>query len=215
MKRIEIQSLNMTQNLLYKNVTISGLPGAGSSTLGKAVCEKLGWEYFSGGDFMRMYAVKNGLFDKNNHVHHDATAYSDDFDRKVDFQMRDMLKDKENKVVEAWLSGFMAQGVPGTLKVLVVCSDDAIRVDRIVNRDNIGIEEAKQHIFEREQRNLEKWRRLYSQEWHDWVVKAGKSAEDKPIYFWYPQLYDLVLDTFSLSKDQTLQNVLEKLGYIG
>ncbi|MGI5827694.1 MAG: AAA family ATPase [Patescibacteria group bacterium] len=201
------------KNLRYRNITVSGLPGAGSSTLAKTLAKTLGWDYFSGGDFMRAYAIEQGLFDRNNKLHHDATVYSDDFDRKVDYQTRKSLKEKDHRVIDAWLSGFMAQGIPGTLKILVVCSDDPIRVDRLVNRDNISVADAKKHIFEREQKNLEKWQKMYAKEWQDWVVKAKPSLANEPIYFWNPELYDLVIDTFTLSKEQTLQKALDELGY--
>ncbi|NMC35896.1 AAA family ATPase [Candidatus Beckwithbacteria bacterium] len=203
----------MVANLLFKNVTVSGLPGAGSSTLAKSLAEKLDWNYFCGGDFMRMYAQKIGHFSTDKKIHHDSSAYDEDFDRKVDYQQRDMVSTSESNVVESWLSGFFAQGISGTLKVLVVCSQDAIRIDRIVNRDGISVEEAKKHIFEREQTNIKNWSKYYAKEWQEWVVNRGLASNDKPIYFWYPQLYDVVLDTFSLSKEQTLQNVLDKLGY--
>jgi len=203
----------MKQKLLFKNITVSGLPGAGSSTLAKSLAKTLGWEYFSGGDFMRAYAIEQGLFDKNCKVHHDATVYNDEFDRQVDFQTRKAVQNGEGKVIDAWLSGFMAQGIEGTLKVLVMCSDDPVRVDRLVNRDNISVTEAKKHIFEREQKNLEKWQRMYAKEWQDWVVSKNPKLANEPIYFWRPELYDLVLDTYTLSKEQTLKKVLEKLGY--
>lgn len=199
--------------LAYKNVAISGLPGTGSSTLAKTLAEKLGWQYYCGGDFMRQEALKQGIFKANKGLHHDATHYDDDFDRRVDYRVRETAEQSEHNVLEAWISGFMVQGVPGTLKVLVTCSNDAIRIDRIVNRDEVTIEEAKKHVFEREENNLNKWRRMYNKEWQEWVVARNKADKDRPIYFWYPQLYDLVLDTYSLNKEQTLQQVLEKLGY--
>lgn len=202
--------MNKQSKYLYKNVSISGLPGAGSSTLGKALAEKLGWEYYCGGDFMRQEALARGKL-KNKNVHHDATMYDDDFDRKVDFRLRSAAAEKSGQVLESWLSGFMVQGVKGVLKVLVVCSEDAVRIDRIVNRDEITIEEAKKHVFEREQKNLQKWQRMYKDQWQEWVIERGKASSDKPIFFWYPQLYDLVLDTYSLNKEETLQNVLDKL----
>lgn len=197
----------------YKNVAISGLPGAGSSTLGKGLAEKLGWQYWGGGDFMRKYALEKGLFKDGQKVHHDSRHYEPDFDRHVDYQQRQMFDQDEHKIVDSWLAGFFAQGVEGTLKVLVLCSENAVRIDRIVNRDEVSVEEAKHHIFDREQTNLNNWRNYYAKEWQEWVVEAGKASADKPIYFWYPQLYDLVLDTFSLSREQTLQQVLDKLGH--
>jgi len=200
-------------DLKYQNITISGLPAAGSSTLGRALAKTLGWDYFSGGDFMRAYAIKKGLFDKNNHFHHDATVYSDDFDKKVDFGMRQTLKKKKGKILDSWLSGFMAQNIKGVLKVLVYCSDDAIRVDRLVNRDNLTIDEAKKHIFAREEKNLKKWQRMYQEQWQKWVVRKGKVGAKKPIYFWYPAIYDLTIDTFKFSKEETLKKVLDKLGF--
>ena len=197
----------------YLNVTISGLPGAGSSTLGKALSKVLCWRYFCGGDFMREYATNKGLFNKNNKVHHDATIYGESFDRQVDFGMRQALKTNSRQILESWLSSFMAQGIKGTLKILVYCSDDAVRVDRIVNRDNITVKKAKHHIFEREKKNVEKWKAVYQHQWQEWVVDTGTLDKSKPIWFWYPELYDLTIDTYKNSKEETLKIALASLGF--
>ncbi|HAV15077.1 MAG TPA: hypothetical protein DCX25_01995 [Candidatus Pacebacteria bacterium] len=197
----------------YHNITISGLPGCGSTTLLKLLREHLkGWKGFSGGDFMRAYAAEKGLFDaKNNTFHHDATVYSEEFDREVDFGMRTKLQQEKHWILESWLSSFFAQGVPGVLKVLLLCSDPAVRVDRIVNRDNISIKEAKKHIQERTEKNLGKWRRIYAEEWGKWVVDTGKMKKESPIDFWDPALYDVVIDTYSKSREETLNAVLQAL----
>ncbi|MFH0943276.1 MAG: cytidylate kinase family protein [Candidatus Beckwithbacteria bacterium] len=196
----------------YRNVTISGLPGSGSSTLARSLAKKLGWEYFGGGEFMRQYAIEKGLFNKELKIHHLATVYGDDFDRKVDYGMRDWLKEKSGRVVDSWLSGFVAQGVKGTLKVLMFCSMDELRIDRLVNRDGISIEEAKKHIFEREEKNLGKWTRLYGKEWRLWVPKSSQGfRRGKYFDFYHPSLYDLVIDTYSLDRDSCLKKTLEAL----
>lgn len=202
----------MQKKLNYKNLTISGLPGAGSSTLGKALAKITSWKYFSGGDFMRNFAIKNNLLDPKNKQHHRATIYSDDFDRQVDYGMRKTLKEKSENILDSWLSGFMAQNIKTTLKILVFCSDTAIMVDRIANRDNLTIEEAKQHIFDREKKNTTKWKRLYKHDWKKWVVSNGTIKASKPIWFWYPELYDLTIDTYKNSKQETLDLALKKLG---
>ena len=197
----------------YRNIKISGIPGCGSSTLGKGISKKLEWEYFSGGDFMRKYAIEKNLFDKNSKVHHLATVYSDDFDRKVDYGMRESLQTDSGRVLDSWLSGFTAQSIEGTLKILVYCSSDEIRVDRIVNRDGISIKEAKRHIFEREDKNLEKWTRMYKKEWDKWVPeKYRDNRKGKFLDFYCPELYDLAIDTFSNNKEETLKIVLKEMG---
>jgi len=161
---------------------------------------------------MRAYAIKKGFFNKRNKVHHDATIYDEDFDRKVDFGMRETLSTKSGQVLESWLSSFMAQGIKGTLKILVYCSVDSVRVDRIVNRDNITVGEAKKHIFEREKKNTEKWGRVYKHQWQEWVVEKGRVDKTKPIWFWYPELYDVAIDTYGNSKEETLRIALTALG---
>ncbi len=198
----------------YKNITISGLPGSGSTTLLSLLKNSLkfdGWTGFSGGEFMRKYAVEKGLYDDSKKIHHDAVAYGDDFDRQIDMGIREKLAEQERWIIESWLSGFLAQGVNGVCKVLVVCSDDSVRVDRIVNRDEVNVEEAKLHIHNRYKTNLNKWTRLYSQEWKDWVVESGKINADEPIDFWRPELYDVVIDTYSHNQQQALEIVINAI----
>jgi len=197
-----------------KNVTISGLPGSGTTTLMKLLKEELkfdGWKGFSGGEFMRQYAVEKGLYDDEQKIHHTAEAYSDDFDRQIDLGIREKLQVEEHWIIESWLSGFMGQKLPEVLKILVVCSEDAVRIDRIVNRDEVDVETAKKHLIDRYQTNLAKWRRMYQSEWQKWVVEQGPAAADNPIDFWRPDLYDVVIDTFSNNKQQALKLALDAI----
>lgn len=198
----------------YQNITISGLPGCGSTTLLNLLKEELqfdGWHGFSGGEFMRAYAAEKGLFDGNAKVHHDASHYEDEFDRQIDMGMREKLQTEKGWIIEAWLSGFLAQGVKGTLKVLMICSDDAVRIDRIVNRDSVNVDEAKEHIQQRYETNYTKWARMYAQEWNDWVVAAGKAKKEDKIDFWRRDLYDVVIDTYSTNQQQSLELVLNAI----
>lgn len=198
----------------YKNITISGLPGAGSTTLLKLLKEELqfdGWKGFNGGEFMRAYAEEKGLFKATASEHHSAAHYEDDFDRQVDFGMREKLEQEEKWILEAWLSGFFAQQVSGTLKVLMKCSDDAVRIDRIVNRDSITVDEAKAHLHQRYVDNVTKWRRMYDNEWHRWVVETNTLSTEQPIDFWHEDLYDVVIDTYNHNQEQSLQIVLDAI----
>jgi|DewCreStandDraft_4_1066084.scaffolds.fasta_scaffold00426_96 cytidylate kinase len=182
----------------FRNITISGKVAVGSTTLFNGLREKLsplGWQFFSGGEFTREYAVKNNLFPKESRKHHAATVYSDEFDREVDTLIRKKLEEESHLVIESDLAGFNAQNIPSVLKILLVC-DDALRIDRLVNRDNITIEEAKKHLKIREEENTKKWQRLYGR--YD---------------FWDPKFYDLIIDTYKHSPIETLNLVLDKIGY--
>lgn len=201
---------------VYNNITISGLPGSGSTTLLRGLKEQLqfaGWKGFSGGEFMRAYAKEKGLFQENGDLHHDASHYEDDFDRQVDMGMRSKLDTEEKWIIESWLSGFLAQGLEShkVLKILMICSDPAIKVDRIVNRDKVTVEEAKHNMAERYQNNYEKWSRMYATEWKEWVVEKGTVSAEAEIDFWHPTLYDVVIDTYSHNQETSLKMVMDVL----
>ncbi|MDP3724117.1 MAG: cytidylate kinase family protein [bacterium] len=187
------------QSLVFMvhNITISGKICTGTSTLAKGLIQKLGWSMWSAGDFQREYVQKMGIDLEK------TSLRSDEHEREIEFGMRKRLQSEEHIILEAWLGGFVAQRLDGVLKVLLVTPDD-LRIDRLVNRDNITVDEAKAHMRKREEENHIKWSKLYANEWREWVG-------EKPIDFYEPSLYDLVIDTYSHSKTETLEKVLEKL----
>lgn len=195
------RSMNNTTGKIFKysSIAISGRPGAGRSTLLKnlkPILEPLGWETFSGGDWSRKYAIENHTHKADDKTHHLATDYGDEIDHQIDAAMREKLSDPATHVaVESWIAGWNMRGLPHVLKVLLMC-DDALRIDRIVNRDNLTVEDAKNHLREREDANLGKWKRMYG-------------VDD----FWDPKHYDLVINTYSHGPMETLNLVLQALGY--
>lgn len=200
----------------YKNITISGLPGSGSTTLLKMLKENelmefAGWTGFSGGEFMRAYAKEKGLFKENAGLHHSSSHYEDDFDRKVDMGIREKVSEGSGWIIEAWLSGFMAQNVKGTLKILMKCSDKAVKVDRIVNRDSVNSTDAIKNMHDRYLENLTKWQRMYKKEWNQWLVEKGRVKQSDLIDFWREDLYDVVIDTYSANQEQVLKIVLDAI----
>ncbi len=187
------------QALKYASVAISGRPGAGRSTLLKNLrqyLEPLGWEFFSGGDWSRQFSIAAGKQDPNDPKHHVATDYGDEIDHQIDAAMRQKVSDPNvHMAIESWIAGWNAREIQHVLRVLLMC-DDALRIDRIVNRDGVAVEEAKKHLREREETNLGKWKRMYG-------------VDD----FWDPKHYDLIINTYSHSPKETLDLVLQALGY--
>jgi predicted cytidylate kinase len=192
---------SVTPILKYSSVAISGPPGAGRSTLLKnlkAIVDPLGWETFSGGDWARQFAIKNGNHDPNDQTHHKATDYGEDIDHQIDLALREKLSNPQTHVaVESWIAGWNMRGLNHVLKVLLNC-DDALRIDRVVNRDNLTVEKAKIHLHDREEANLNKWSKMYG------VPKTD---------FWDLKHYDLVINTYSHGPQETLNLVLQALGY--
>ncbi|NTU46314.1 hypothetical protein HGA88_01680 [Candidatus Roizmanbacteria bacterium] len=175
----------------YDNIAISGGIGVGTTTLMsnlRPYLEPYGWKLESMGQFIR------GIM--NEFVMPTATLVTEEFDREIEKKQHDIFEQETHRVIESWLAGFMARDLPKTLKILVVCSNEAIRIDRVVNRDKVTVDEAKQNIRVREEENFKKWRQVYGD-----------------FNFFDPNFFDLIVDTYSVGPIETVGKVLDKLGY--
>lgn len=177
--------------LKFENITISGGVAVGKNTLKdnlRTYLEPLGWKFTSGGQILRDFTKE--------YVQPLASLADEDFHRKLDQRTLDLLTKEKNYVIEAWLSGFVARDLDNTLRVLLVCENDALRIDRVANRDKVSIQQAKDFIHQRERDNFREWKRIYGD--HD---------------FWGRDIYHLVIDTYSSSQEETVARVLERLGF--
>jgi len=181
------------QEFKYRNITVSGRIATGTSTLAKSLARTLGWKRINVGDLQREFDRKRG---KSEHFSGSDTR-TDEWEKDIEAMTQQKLTNKSKLIYEAWLSGFVAREIKGVMRILLVC-DDALRIDRLVNRDNMSVNEAKKQIESREKGNIKKWQKLY-----------GKYD------FWDPKYYQLVLDTYTTGPNETLGIVLDKLGYDG
>jgi cytidylate kinase len=182
----------VSKNPKYQNITVSGKIATGTSTLAKNLVKALSWQYVNIGALQREYDRKHNIHENKQ----GAAARSDEHEQGMEEMTKQKLANQQGLVYEAWLSGFVARHIPGVLKVLTICSSEAIRIDRVVNRDNVGVEEAKEWIRQREAENIKKWQKLYG-----------------PYDFWDPKYYDLVIDTYSSGPMATLGKVLDQLSF--
>ncbi|OGH05163.1 MAG: hypothetical protein A2W22_05835 [Candidatus Levybacteria bacterium RBG_16_35_11] len=179
-------------------ITVSGRIASGSTTLAKKLAKNLGWELLEGGELFeqihRELNLDQEMVDKR----------PDHFDLEYEEKVKEIFQNGKNIIVQSHLAGFDAQGIDGVFKILVECTDKGgdkpeIRIDRLVNRDGIPIEKAKQEVLEREKRHTEKWRRLYAKNDKNWV-------------YWDKKYYDLVINTYDHDKEETLNIALKAIG---
>lgn len=182
-----------------KNITISGRIGSGATTLAKRLSEKLGWEMLEGGSIMRRIQEEVGASVS------ETNKRPDHYDLEYEEMVKKILKEESHRIIQSHLAGFDAQGIDGVFKIMVVCEDEEgedkkdIRIDRLVNRDKVSVDEAKNEVNMREERNLEKWRRLYADGDQDWN-------------YWKKDYYDLIINTYSHNASETLDLALKALG---
>jgi cytidylate kinase len=182
-----------------RNITISGRIGSGATTLATNLAQQLGWEFLDGGKILRKVQNEIGASVE------ETEKRPDHFDLEYEERIKKTLHEEKHHIIQSHLAGFDAQGINGIFKIFVVCeskdgSDKAdIRIDRLVNRDGISVDDAKYELRERDRQNLEKWRRLYADNDSGWV-------------YWDSKYYDLIVNTFELNKEDALATVLKALG---
>ena len=182
-----------------RNITISGRIASGSTTLGKSLGEVLGWKHLEGGEvFWEEVREKLHLDSK------DTDKRPDEEDEKFDESLKKMLATQEHLIIETKLAGFNAQKINDVYKILVICNDEKgndqtqIRIDRLVNREGISIEDAKREVLERENNDMQKWRKLYGNNDPNWS-------------FYDDGYYDLVINSFNHDKKESLEMAMENL----
>ena len=183
-----------------RNITISGRIGAGATTLAKKLSDLLNWSLLEGGDLFEK------IHKQLNISQIDVLQRPDSFDLQFEAQIKKILTDEKNQIIQSHLAGFDIQGIAGVYKILVICQDPQgedkadIRIDRLMNRDGISLQAAKHEALTREKENLEKFRKLYAHNDQNWI-------------YWDPKYYDLVVNTYSLNKEEALNFVLKRIGY--
>ncbi|HEX7542498.1 MAG TPA: cytidylate kinase family protein [Patescibacteria group bacterium] len=176
----------------YRLITISGKIAVGTTTLTKNLIRALGWKHINIGAIQREY-------DRQHQLHENkigALSRTDDHEKEIDTMTEQILKTEKEIIYEAWLAGFFAQTYKDVLRVLLICPHNDIRIDRVANRDNVTVEQAKHWIKQRENENTTKWKKLYGN--YD---------------FWDPKYFNLVIDTYNSGPMETLGKVLDKIGF--
>ncbi|OGG08153.1 hypothetical protein A3D05_05445 [Candidatus Gottesmanbacteria bacterium RIFCSPHIGHO2_02_FULL_40_24] len=175
--------------IAYRCITVSGRVASGATTLSHGLKRVLNWRLWNGGEIYRQYAREKQIPLERTDLS------SDDYHIKLDNYIREKLKTEKQLIMESWLSGYDARNIEGIFRIFVDCSDFSLRVDRLVNREKMTIDQAKEHLKRREEENLKKWERLY-----------------KINNFWDAKYYDLVIDTFYYGPTESLNIALKNLG---
>ncbi len=160
-------------------LTISGLAGAGTSTLAKTVAARLGLERVDGGSVFRLMAAERGL----DVYQFSAQAESDpQFDLELDQRLAARAR-QGDVVLESRLAGWIAvhEQLEG-LRVWVAC-DEMERARRVAQRDGIDVEAALAANRGRQESEARRYRDFYGIDFGDLsvyslIVDSGTSDPD-------------------------------------
>jgi len=168
-------------------VTISGLPGSGTSTVAKLVARRLDIEHVDGGTVFRALAAEQGL---------DVRAFSSvaesnpDIDVELDTRLAAIAR-AGNVVLESRLAAWIArnEGVPAT--TVWIDGDEMVRAERVAQRENTDPARALEANRTREASEHLRYEALY-----------GIDLDDRSVY-------TLVIDATDRSPEDVGESIVE------
>jgi len=164
-------------------ITVSGLPGSGTTTLSRLLAEYYELELISSGEIFRKMAKERGM----SLAEFGALAERNpSIDLDIDKNQKSIIHTQDNIILESRLAGHMAQGVPNVLKIWIK-APLLTRVKRIQRREkSISFDGELEKTVEREKSEALRYKNYY-----------GIDITDLSIY-------DIVIDSEKWSQYQTL-----------
>lgn len=198
-------------------IAISGIPGAGSSSVGRELARRLAIQYFSIGQLFKdigsgnvkkqkYYPLFKALCDRaglripdfsaKNDSHAVINLWNSEFGSSKKFhkiidRLQQELASKGNIVIDGKLALHM---IPkADVKIWIKASIEE-RAKRISQREGIGAEEAVKIIKEREEKERKEWKIIYGFD-----------------YFEQEKMADLIIDASNIDAEMAADEIIEHL----
>lgn len=169
-------------------VTIFGLAGTGKSTVSKIIANDLNLSYKSTGNMMREKAQLLGM---TIYEFDEMTKQDFSYDIALDKEVEEFGKVNDNFIFESRLAWHF---IPDSIKIKLKCDDDVV-FNRIAERENISVDEAKRLTKKRADDVSERYSKIYP-------YIEFPPADEK---------FDLVVDTTNLNVEETLKKIKDYL----
>ena len=168
------------------NITISGLPGSGKTTVAELLERKLGMKYIYSGQVFREKAKIYGM------TLAEFSAYAEhrpEIDQEIDETQKDILL-KGNVILEGRLAGWIAykHSIPAR-KIWLQC-DQPTRIQRIVKREGTDLEKKKKETLQRELSEKKRYKEYYQIDISD------------------TSIYDMIIDTTKKTPQEIVHMII-------
>lgn len=165
-------------------ITIGGLAGSGTSTTSRILSEKTGMPVISAGDIFRQMAQEKGMeileFSK-------FAEGNTQIDHQIDQRQAELARQADDLIVEGRLSAYF---VDADLKVWCTAPLD-IRTERISQRENKTISQAREEIITREHSEAQRYLEIHNIDTKNMDV------------------YDIIINTHAFKADSVAKIILK------
>ena len=146
-------------------ITVSGLPGSGTTSLSRYLAERHGFDMISAGEVFRQLAREHNM----ELAEFGRLAEEDpSYDKMIDARQKEIAQTQDNIIVEGRLSGWM---VPQADLKIWLYAPIGCRVKRIATRDEVADEETAARLtLEREACEAGRYRSYYNIDINDLLI---------------------------------------------
>ncbi len=171
-------------------LTIGGPIGSGKSTVARMLSASLKTKYVSTGDIFRESAKEHGMSVEEFNVYAEAHH---EIDIELDNRLLETMQNGDNMVIDSRLAGWLSYKRGIQAFRIFVTADLAVRVERIMQREGISRDIARERLIFRETSERRRYQAIYQ------IDIADTS------------IYDISLDTGKLSPHQAVSEIVKKL----
>ena len=164
-------------------ISLFGLAGTGTSSVGKHLAEKRKLEFISSGNIFREMAIEHGL---DLYKFGKLCEKDPSMDKELDKRIEKYGGSHDDFIIDSRLAWHF---IPDSIKVKLIC-DDAIRLKRVSERDGITVDDAKKKTTEREASENMRYYTYY---------KIKDYVDNKH--------FDLIIDTTDISIEEVSRKI--------
>jgi len=168
-------------------ITVSGLPGSGTTTASELLSKETGMKLVSSGEVFREMAMEK---DMSLEEFSDLAEKNKGIDKKLDYRM--VQKAEEGMILEGRLTGhLLARSEKEAYKVWLTAPLD-VRIDRISEREGVKDKDVlKERVLKREKSEKKRYEEYYDIDLIDISI------------------YDIIIDSENNSPESIVEKIIE------
>lgn len=175
-------------------ITITGKPGTGKSSTCRAIAERLGYQSYSSGDFMRQLATEHGRDIATNSK---ETMDDRTLDDIVDGRQKEYGKTRDNFVMDGRMGWLM---IPNSFKVYLK-TEPYVAAHRVLNGEKNHIRLSSEKFGQSIDEYVENIKQRMNHDEKRYIKLYGLTPFDE-------SHYDLIVDNSEKTFDEVLHDIL-------